>query len=949
MSTFQPTTEQTDILAAILDPSLTNIKIRAFAGTGKTSTLVWIASQLAEQRPDWRGLYLAFNKGVATEAKNKFGNNVSCLTNNGLAYRFFNHNSNFQLDLGNANRNFRPATFDEDFPSIRLNNWAKSDLVLRLLEEFCNTDYLEIDTDFLNTTFHKKLDLRAKYGVLRSQGLDYGRIIATLKGIFGLVFSGQVPATHNIYFKLYQGLLSKKSITPSQFDFIFLDEAQDTNPATQSIFQSLSSPKKIIVGDIHQKIYGFRGTTNFVESWISDAELSLSTTFRTPDYVGNYANRILKNFKGEKLDFRTFHKLTTSDHKTTTLISRSNAKIIWKIKEFLDKKNSLDTKDGAVLDLNFDPFNPTIHPRPVLATSNPKNLTTNSDETKKVSTTKFLIYNNEIDYVFQGVENIYYLQKSYLEPTKKAHWQNKIKGETSYIKRFGNLEELTEYGKVDYEIMRCLKLIEKLGDQIFECKKLATDQELSDGDQPDFILITAHKSKGLEWEKVEIQDDFGAWSWDENERGLCNIFTSYINDKTSYLKTLQKNLSVESLEKFFEDLLGSPQILGFTEELNLFYIAITRTKRELAFDKKSKNHRYFIEPDQDQIDPMNMFKFYFWKPNFEYTPKQPKETLLTIVQKTHKNLSNIYSDLPKNATPKNKTKLKIILAEIKELEVTIAQNGEYENLNANANKFLELQQTIEETAKLLKFSISFDQYNLLILLSQNPIFFKFNDLPKLEIYVKNNQLTLVLFDILDYYKKLLQMLPKETKIIDLQDEINPDIDISQMLQIKITAQVFFDKLYFKVPEYLFDNLKKLTQYLPNTEIYNSVLLKIKLIKNQKFPKIYLTQNEAIAIQELLENPSDYNKNIQTICYSYESKKLLKELDKIDFEDTQNEFKLLQNSQVNFYDITTNSLVASAMKYKTHNPKLYAVLWKLLDYLKTVESVSESQKFNLVLG
>lgn len=42
------------------------MKVSALAGTGKTSTLVGIA-----QATQGRGLYLAFNKGIATEAQQR--------------------------------------------------------------------------------------------------------------------------------------------------------------------------------------------------------------------------------------------------------------------------------------------------------------------------------------------------------------------------------------------------------------------------------------------------------------------------------------------------------------------------------------------------------------------------------------------------------------------------------------------------------------------------------------------------------------------------------------------------------------------------------------------------------------------------------------------------------------------------------------------------------------
>lgn len=51
-------------------------------GTGKTTTLV----KYAEQRPDLRFLYVAFNNSVASEARRRFPSNVDCKTVHSLAY-----------------------------------------------------------------------------------------------------------------------------------------------------------------------------------------------------------------------------------------------------------------------------------------------------------------------------------------------------------------------------------------------------------------------------------------------------------------------------------------------------------------------------------------------------------------------------------------------------------------------------------------------------------------------------------------------------------------------------------------------------------------------------------------------------------------------------------------------------------------------------------------------
>lgn len=66
-------------------------------------------------------------------------------------------------------------------------------------------------------------------------------------------------------------------------------------------------------------------------------------------------------------------------------------------------------------------------------------------------------------------------------------------------------------------------------------------------DNAELILSTGHKSKGLEWDNVEIIDDF------------------------------------ISLKETLENTEGNIEIPK--EELNLFYVALTRSKKELILNK----------------------------------------------------------------------------------------------------------------------------------------------------------------------------------------------------------------------------------------------------------------------------------------------------------------------------------------------------------------------------
>ena len=79
---MNPTPEQDAILAAASGSSQ-NLMIRAYAGTGKTSTLEMI-ERVAKTRPI---LYLVFNKKNAEEAKDRMLSTTTVRTFNSLGHR----------------------------------------------------------------------------------------------------------------------------------------------------------------------------------------------------------------------------------------------------------------------------------------------------------------------------------------------------------------------------------------------------------------------------------------------------------------------------------------------------------------------------------------------------------------------------------------------------------------------------------------------------------------------------------------------------------------------------------------------------------------------------------------------------------------------------------------------------------------------------------------------
>ena len=66
------------------------IKINAFAGAGKSSTLVEVVKEIRKTDKDSKILYVVFNRSMLNEAKEKFaGLDVECQTTHGFALKRF--------------------------------------------------------------------------------------------------------------------------------------------------------------------------------------------------------------------------------------------------------------------------------------------------------------------------------------------------------------------------------------------------------------------------------------------------------------------------------------------------------------------------------------------------------------------------------------------------------------------------------------------------------------------------------------------------------------------------------------------------------------------------------------------------------------------------------------------------------------------------------------------
>lgn len=249
--------------------------VRAFAGTGKTSTLV----RYALANPQSRMLYLAYNRAIRDEAERKFPFNVECKTSHQLAWP--NLGRHYQKRLRGSLRITDVARL------LNTRFWPLAKTALTTLERFlCSADpepgfqHLPADEDRC--------------------GVDPGKILGGAQVLWHEMqrTDSTFPVTHDTYLKLYQ--LSQPALT-ARWDTILFDEAQDANPVTSAIV--LNQPCRVIlVGDRHQQIYRFRGADNALDApGLAGADrLWLTQSFRFGPAVAGQACVLLKEAGEER-------------------------------------------------------------------------------------------------------------------------------------------------------------------------------------------------------------------------------------------------------------------------------------------------------------------------------------------------------------------------------------------------------------------------------------------------------------------------------------------------------------------------------------------------------------------------------------------------------------------------------------------------------------------------
>jgi F-box protein 18 (helicase) len=255
-----------------------HLVINAVAGSGKTTTLVEYAKTRAASS---KILYLAFNKTVKTEAIQKFTaagvDNVKVETAHSLAFDHIIKFSKYEVVQGYKSYELcellNIATGDRHADFILANH------VTKFISYFCNStaakvqelNYADVITDAKAKTFVNNF---------------YKLIEQYTRAALAKMDKGEIAVTHDFYLKKFQ--LGNPVLA---YDYILFDEGQDASPAMLDVFLKQAAIK-IIVGDMHQQIYGWRYAVNSLQQ-VDFPVYNLSSSFRFDEEIALVANKIL--------------------------------------------------------------------------------------------------------------------------------------------------------------------------------------------------------------------------------------------------------------------------------------------------------------------------------------------------------------------------------------------------------------------------------------------------------------------------------------------------------------------------------------------------------------------------------------------------------------------------------------------------------------------------------
>lgn len=561
-----PTDEQA---VAIKESELMrSFKIAAYAGAGKTSTLTLISEHLYNTLRK-RGLYLAFNKSIADEAKQKLHHTVECRTFHSLAFRSagksltdkIRYSKAYPRDLAAqycASDVLLPVNEEEyekyiNFKKSKNKDKNKDTHVAKDKSEkdgyhvFSAEQQMQAMNDSI-TAFCRSVDDEISMEHVRLPDWVSTKESYEVDEIKGLILKytqnrwdelvnvgNTVAISHDVYLKVWA--MTNPKI---EADYILFDESQDADAIQLQVLGNQKCPI-FYVGDKHQAIYDWRGAINAMDE-LDIPELRLTKSFRFGVEVAMYANKLL-SLLGETIPLRGHSPIESKVHKTKITSPKPDAILCRSNKgAFAELIDAIRLNDGR----------------------------------------KYSIQAN-IEEIINFLVNAKKLREG--ETTNHIELDN--------FENWALLEEYAELNPTDQNVSGLVRIVKEFGDIDM---LITTLRNCANNKDADCIICTAHKSKGLEWDNVKISKDFNLALFEDEiiQDNLINMCD--VHDQSSDLSVVMRELK-ESITKMPDS------------EIRLLYVAVTRAKKHVDISNISEFFDIYddgLAMFYDQLEPKDL-------------------------------------------------------------------------------------------------------------------------------------------------------------------------------------------------------------------------------------------------------------------------------------------------------------------------------------------------------
>jgi hypothetical protein len=458
---INPTSEQCAVIEAVGRGG--DLKVKAYAGAGKTSTLRLVATQLAGKR----GSYLAFNREIAEHARRGFPSNVSARTVHSLAYASVApsltaraklpveppHELAIRYGLGPVQVSTIVGKAAE------ITSFEIGRMIADGVGMFCRS--AQSRPEATHIPVDEKVDEKAA-DWLRESLLPYVERLWTES----TDPRGRSAIPPDVYLKVWA-----QSGPKIDADFILFDEAQDSDGVMLAVLGLQRHAQVIYVGDPYQQIYEWRGAINAMAQ-INAHERALTESFRFGPTFAALASRLLA-LLGERTPVRgqeTIGSIMVEDPSIAppvdAILCRKNVTAIWQLAA------AVEAGHRAAI---------------------------------RMSPAEITAYADGADLLMDG---------------KRAF-------RPAAFSLFETWDDARSFAQsaVGRDLLPIVRIVDECGTHYLR----ALAQRIAPESNADFVISTVHRSKGLEWKRVKVTNDFrfkfenGRLTLDDDELRLLYV------------------------------------------------------------------------------------------------------------------------------------------------------------------------------------------------------------------------------------------------------------------------------------------------------------------------------------------------------------------------------------------------------------------------------------------